>query len=167
LALPAEVGVATRVTATASGGLAPYRWQLVGGTVPAGLVFDAATATLVGTPALAGTYVAVLQATDAEGRATRTELRLRVNRRLQLIRWPLTAMKRGRPAVRRMFATGGAAQQRWKIVRGRLPIGVRMNTRNGKLVGTPRRAGRFAFTVRVTDRYGVAAQRVFVLRVRR
>ena len=166
-ARPAEVGVATRIAAAATGGLPPYRWQVVGGTLPAGVAFDAATAALIGTPTLAGAYPIVLQASDAEGRTARAEVRLRVNRRLQLVRWPLTPMKRGRAGVRRVFATGGVPNRRWKIVRGRLPSGVRMNTANGKLIGRPRQAGRFAITVRVTDRYGVTAQRRFVLRVRR
>jgi large repetitive protein len=163
---PAEVGVGTRIAASAAGGLAPYRWEVVG-ALPTGLALDPATGALAGTPIIAGTYPIVLQVSDAEGRTARAALRLRVNRRLRLVRWPLTPMKRGRAAVRRMFVTGGVPKRRWKIIAGRLPLGVRMNTANGKLIGRPRRAGRFAITVRVNDGYGVVAKRRFVLRVRR
>ena len=75
-------------------------------------------------------------------------------------------MKRGRFAVRRMFATGGVGPRQWKVVRGRFPVGIRMNIRNGKLLGTPRQPGRFVFTVRVIDSNGVVAFRTFALRVR-
>jgi hypothetical protein len=66
-----------------------------------------------------------------------------------------------------MFAVGGVGPRRWKVVQGRFPVGVRMNVRNGKLIGTARQFGRFTFTVRVTDSNGVIALRTFTLRVLR
>jgi large repetitive protein len=165
--LRAEVGVPTRVALTADGGAAPYRWELVEGALPPGVVFDAATGAIVGTPAEAGAYPLVFQVVGSAGQTGRTPFVLRVNRRLAVVSMPLTAMTRGRPAVRRMFTSGGVGAKRWKVVRGRFPVGVRMSVVTGRLTGRPRQAGRFAFTVRVTDAHGVAALRTFVLRVRR
>lgn len=162
-----EVGVATRIPMAAAGGVGPYRWELVGGSLPTGLVFDAATGALVGTPSVPGRYALALQVSGSGGQTARAEFLLRVNRRLEVVRWPLTTMRRGRFAVRRMFAVGGVGPRQWKVVQGRFPVGVRMNVRNGKLIGTPRQFGRFAFTVRVTDSNGVVALRTFALRVRR
>jgi hypothetical protein len=151
----------------ADGGATPYRWQLVEGALPPGVAFDAATGTLVGTPAEPGAYPLVFEVAGSAGQVVRTPFVLRVNRRLEVVRWPLTAMRRGHFGLRRMFTSGGVAGKRWKVVRGRFPVGVRMNVLNGKLTGRPRQAGRFTFTVRVTDAHGVAAFRTFVLRVRR
>lgn len=161
-----EVGVATRIAMAATGGVGPYRWELVGGALPAGLVLDAPTGGLIGTPLVPGRYPLELQVSGSAGQTARIGFTLRVNRRLQVVRWPLTAMKRGRFAVRRMFATGGVGPRQWKVVRGRFPVGIRMNIRNGKLLGTPRQPGRFVFTVRVIDSNGVVAFRTFALRVR-
>jgi hypothetical protein len=163
----AEVDVPTRVALVADGGAAPYRWELVEGALPSGVVFDAVTGALVGTPAEPGAYPLVFQVVGSAGQTVRTPFVLRVNRRLEVVRWPLTSMKRGRAAVRRMFTSGGVGAKRWKVVRGRFPVGVRMNALTGRLTGRPRQVGRFVFTVRVTDAHGVAALRTFVLRVRR
>jgi hypothetical protein len=165
--LRAEVGVPTRTPVTADGGAAPYRWLLVEGVLPPGLVFDAATGAIVGTPVQAGAYPLVFEVSGSAGQTVRTPFVLRVNRRLAVVSMPLTAIERGRTAVRRMFTSGGVGAKRWKVVRGRFPVGVRMDVFTGRLTGRPRQAGRFVFTVRVTDAHGVTAFRTFALRVRR
>lgn len=50
----------------AVGGVAPYHWVLVGGDLPIGLSFDAATATLSGTPTWKATYYFTMQVTDSD-----------------------------------------------------------------------------------------------------
>ena len=53
-ALPtAEAGSPYTATLQASGGTAPYRWSLVGGTMPAGLLLDTTSGVITGTPASA------------------------------------------------------------------------------------------------------------------
>ena len=42
---------------------------------------------------------------------------------------------------------------RWRVASGKLPFGLRLNTQNGKLIGTARRAGTYRFTLEVTDRF--------------
>ncbi len=63
---PMQRGVPYAVTFTASGGTAPYTYALTG-TVPPGLVWDAATATLSGTPTWVGAYDFTIEATDDNG----------------------------------------------------------------------------------------------------
>ena len=149
-----------RIVGPDEGGAAPYRWELVEGTLPSGLVFDTATGALVGTPTEPGAYPLVFAVAGSAGQTVRTPFVLRVNRRLEVVRWPLTTMKRGRQAVRRMFTSGGVGAKRWKVVRGRFPVGVRMNVLTGRLTGRPRQAGRFVFTVRVTDVHGVVRKEI-------
>jgi hypothetical protein len=65
--LTATVGVAFSQTLTASGGTAPYSFALTSGTLPAGLTFTAATATISGTPTAAGASNLSFTVTDSSG----------------------------------------------------------------------------------------------------
>ncbi|WP_162258304.1 putative Ig domain-containing protein, partial [Frateuria sp. Soil773] len=61
------VGVAyPSETLAASGGVGPYTYALTG-TLPAGMSFNAGTATLSGTPSAAGSFPLTATATDAHG----------------------------------------------------------------------------------------------------
>ncbi|ALB64952.1 FIG00553710: hypothetical protein [Cronobacter condimenti 1330] len=70
------VGAAWSQTFTASGGSAPYRWQL-SGTLPAGLTFT--DGSLKGTPTAAGNHTFTLTATDASGVAIHATYTLLIN----------------------------------------------------------------------------------------
>ena len=61
----AQAGVAYSQTLTAAGGTAPYSYKVTGGALPAGLTFDAATATFSGTPATGGSYSITVTVTDS------------------------------------------------------------------------------------------------------
>ena len=51
---------------TTSGGIPPYTWTLTSGQLPAGLVFDAATGAITGTPILVGSSTFTVQVADSE-----------------------------------------------------------------------------------------------------
>ena len=70
----------------------------------------------------------------------------------------------GRRYVATRKATGGTAPYRWRRTAGSIAPGVRL-TPKGRVVGVPRRAGRFRLRVRVVDRAGVTRARTFTLRV--
>jgi hypothetical protein len=48
-------------------------------------------------------------------------------------------------------ATGGTGTFTWALAGGTLPTGVTFDTTDGSLSGTPRSAGRFPFSITVTD----------------
>jgi hypothetical protein len=60
------VGTAYSQTFTASGGLAPYTFNVVSGALPAGLTLTPG-GVLAGTPTTAGTPAFTIRATDANG----------------------------------------------------------------------------------------------------
>jgi putative Ig domain-containing protein len=62
----ATLGSAYTATVTASGGLQPYAWSVVAGSLPAGLNLGAASGTISGTPTATGTFVFTLKVSDAE-----------------------------------------------------------------------------------------------------
>ena len=69
-ALHGATGVAWAATAnqaTASEGTAPYQLAITAGSLPPGLVFNAATGAITGTPATgsAGSYTVTVTATDS------------------------------------------------------------------------------------------------------
>jgi hypothetical protein len=51
-------------TLSASGGVAPYTWSLLGGNLPTGLNL-ASTGVISGTPTIPGTYIAIVAVTDS------------------------------------------------------------------------------------------------------
>ena len=60
-------GDAYNLCIPASGGVAPYAWSIISGTLPAGLALDPATGCITGIPAVcsAGTYPVTVQVTDS------------------------------------------------------------------------------------------------------
>ena len=61
------VGSAYSQTLAASGGVTPYTWSVVSGTLPAGLALAPATGIISGTPTAPGTSTFTVQVADSEG----------------------------------------------------------------------------------------------------
>ncbi len=139
---------------TASGGVAPYTWQIARGSVP-GLSLSAG-GVLSGTPsALSGNrqpYYLSVRATGANGRSTSKTFRLFVGSRPPLVIAASPAPPAGQldtPYAGHTFtASGGAAARTWSISSGFLPAGMSLNATTGRLAGTPANAGVFQFVVR-------------------
>ena len=77
--LPAgTAGVAYNQTLAASGGTAPYAWSLAVGVLPAGLVLNATTGVISGTPSASTTSTFTVKATDAAGATATRSLSITV-----------------------------------------------------------------------------------------
>lgn len=61
----AQVNVSYKQELTASGGTAPYSYKVTAGSLPDGLTFDDATATLSGTPTAGGSFPFTVTVTDS------------------------------------------------------------------------------------------------------
>jgi large repetitive protein len=161
----AEVGVPLRIRLRARGGSGVFAWASIGGRLPEGLRLRRG-GLLAGVPRRAGTYHLEVSARDTEARVARWPATLHIARRLVLGSGRVPPARVGRPYAVTIQAGGGITPRTWRLVRGPLPRGVELLP-GGRLVGTPRRAGRYRVVVRVRDALGVRATATLTVDVRR
>ena len=158
------VGLAYSQTFSATGGIPPYRWALVAGSPGGGLTFDAAAATITGTPQATGSFPFTIQVTDSVGVTASKSYTLVVEApRLNILTAsPLANGMVGSPYLQRFTAVGGTSPYAWSAAGG-VP-GLTLDA-SGTLSGTPTLSGSFSFTVTVRDAAGITASRTFALTI--
>jgi hypothetical protein len=65
--LTADINTSYSQTLSASGGALPYAWSITSGTLPTGLMLNASSGAVTGTPTVAGTQNVTFKVTDALG----------------------------------------------------------------------------------------------------
>jgi hypothetical protein len=162
-----EVGLPLdTISLSVSGGAGTASWRLEG-SLPVGVTFDGAAGRITGTPGAAGSFPLRAVATDAEGRTAAVELGIVVAPRLAIRTTGLVLGRIGRPYRSFVRTAGGIAPRAFRVARGRLPAGIRLDPAKGILGGTPRTSGVVRITIEARDALGVTAQRTFRLTVRR
>lgn len=137
----------------ASGGVTPYAWALVGGTLPPGLTLSGSGA-ITGVPVAAGTFPFTAKVTDALGATTSRQFTIAIVSGLTISSpTTLPGATVGVSYSYSFLASGGATPYIWAILNGAPPSGLTLQT-NGTLAGTPTTAGSVSFTVQVTDSQG-------------
>jgi hypothetical protein len=161
-----EVGVPFRVALRARGGSGIFAWSLTSGRLPAGLrIF--ADGSVEGTPRTAGMYRVTATARDTEARTLNWSAELTVAPRLRVVTVRLPPARVGRRYGADLSTVGGVAPTVWKVMRGRLPSGMRLQPALGRLTGIPTEPGISFVTFRVSDRVHVAKVETFRVVVRR
>jgi len=136
----------------ATGGTPPYSWSVTAGGLPAGLLLNANTGVISGTPSAAGTFGFTIQVQAA-----------------RLVGGPALATASQVFAVAQSPASGSAGLAyslpihidsvpgsggadsgvcaSYSIVSGSLPAGLTLNTSTGVVSGTPTNGGTYTFTI--------------------
>lgn len=159
------VGTAYNQLIEAEGGTAPYAFQIISGTLPAGFTFSGGR--LQGTPTAPYQGTLGIRVTDSGSPALTTERQfsLRITAALVITTEALPAGTVQEPYSVAIAATGGVPAYSFSVSTGNLPGGLLLNS-NGTLSGTPTAAGTFPITIRVLDSAGANASRNFSVEIR-
>ena len=138
-------------------------WTLAGGTLPSGLTLGA-NGVITGTPTQSGTFAVKVQA-NADGTSATKDLSLFVLAPLGiqtlLDKTPPTTGLTAKRLVNLPLATGvkavGGRGPFTFSSDGEMPPGITLDAATGGITGTGTTAGRYAFTVTITDATGTKA----------
>jgi hypothetical protein len=147
----------TAYTVTAVGGLGPYTWSIVSGSLPPGLLPPTPSPTglsyvISGTPTTAGTYPFTIQITDFNNVSRQQPLSITITTVLNFAQPTLPAGSVNTLYSTTLTATGGLAPYTWSYTG--LPswlAATPSTTLSSTLSGTPSAAGPLSFTVRLSD----------------
>lgn len=156
-----RVGATYSLILPAKGGVPPYKWTIIRGTLPPGLSLSE-NGVLSGKFEKAGDYAFEIQVIDARGEKTSGQAKIRVEPPLTGIAplkfrtHSLPNAVEGKPYQLTFAAEGGLLPYQW-AVEGTLPKGLQLNPETGEITGTPEQSGESKFRVRVKDSQGNAA----------
>jgi putative Ig domain-containing protein len=152
----AEVGVGFQMTLRFCGGMGALAWTMPAGVLPAGVRLDA-DGTISGVPRRAGEYRFAVTATDALLRVATYVRTITVAPTLRVLTQRLPAASVGHTYRARLAAIGGVGPKVWRVKRGDLPRGLRLDPARGVLYGTPQLEGTRRMVVVVRDGLRVRA----------
>ena len=159
----AQEGSAYELFLAANGGATPYRWSLLEGALPTGLVLDD-NGRLHGLPQQSGTFSFTLQVEDALDSATTRAFNLSVASYAISTPSQLGSISINSSYQQTLAVVGGTAPFTWTRTGGELPSGLTLSA-GGVLSGTPTVSGPSSFTVQVSDANQRVTSKAFELTV--
>jgi hypothetical protein len=149
----AQVGVAYRLSPSASGAVGSVLWSISSGALPAGLVLDPSSGAISGVPLAWGTSTAVVQAQDTWSASRVDSASVTISTSPAPLAITTTTLAPG--VAQAMYsamlnATGGTGSTTWSLASGTLPAGVTLNA-SGTISGVPSAQGTFPIAVTAVD----------------
>ena len=159
----AELGRVFSTTLSATGGSGTYSWAVT--DVPEGLTYDAASHVISGTPLVAGSYVVKVTLTDGGAGLTQPfDFPLTIAPHVGFSKKTQTAFV-GKKYSAQLRVVGGVAPFKWRAF-SKLPAGLKLDRAVGKVSGTPKTAGTFRVTLRVTDALRASTTQTIVFKIK-
>jgi hypothetical protein len=159
-----KVGQPFNLQLIASGGIPPYRWRLLEGSMPPGITFNQDTAWISGSPTQEGTVTFTMFIADAVATTSSKTLSITVRGGpLKFVTDMLETAGRLLQYNQPLAIGGGEAPYRWSLMTGDLPDGLTLDSATGILSGTPAKNGLSVFSVKVTDKLSASVTREFDL----
>ncbi len=145
-----SVAAAYSQTLAATGGLPPYSWSVVSGTLPSGVTLSGA-GVIAGSPTAPGTFTFTVRVTDSAAVTASQQFTITVATGLIISSAAtLPGAVVGAAYSQTLRAAGGTAPYTWTLVTGSLPMGLSL-AGSGVISGTPTAFGTSSFTAQVTD----------------
>ena len=138
-----------------TGGVTPYAWSILSGSLPRGLSLNSSTGAITGTPSGGGLSTFTVQVTDSNTPHATASASLSITVSpavaLRFVTTSLPAGNVGVPYAATIIAVGGVYPYTWAIASGSLPAGFTLNAATGVITGNPIASGTSNFEVQVTD----------------
>ena len=155
---PGMFGQPYDLALVAAGGVPPYRWAPISGSLPTGLIVNDTVQRLQGTPQQGGTFSFTLMVRDSSSPALSASRAFT----LSISQVPLSSCTLallnggvGQSFSQPLCARGGSGVYTWRLLSGTLPPGISLTLISGPstwaLTGTPSQAGAFPITLEVRD----------------
>ena len=134
-----------------SGGVAPYVFSVVSGSLPPGITLNSAGA-LSGSPTSSGLFSFTTQVADSGQIVQKAQKALSINVVPQLVinTSSLPSGAQGSVYTASLSASGGVSPYSWSLTSGTLPAGLTLST-SGLISGTPSASGTFQVTLQAKD----------------
>jgi hypothetical protein len=144
-------GTPYRAALSATDGIIPYMWTVALGPLPSGIVLDATTGVLTGTPTTPGIYNLLIRADDASSptQNTTAQFTLTIDSNLQITTATLPDALTGTPYQQALTATNGVPPLVWSLASA-LPHGLSLLP-SGEIYGIPTVSGQYKITFAVSD----------------
>ena len=147
-------GTAYTATLSATGGVTPYSWSVLSGSLPAGLSLSSG-GVLSGTPTTVGSSTFTLKVADSSSpQLTNTKsFTITVAGSVQPLVITTTSLPngtKGQSYSSTIAVSGGKTPYSWTVSSGTLPTGLSLSN-SGTISGTPTGTGKSTFSIQVSD----------------
>ena len=151
-----QVGVPYSSGLVVTGGVAPYSYSISSGSLPTGLLLNASTGAITGTPTTSGPFNFTAKVMDSSGitngNTATSSCGITIASPPPTLACPaITTGQAGLPYSSSLAAMGGVSPYTFSISAGALPTGLFLNANTGAISGTPSASGGFSFTAKVLD----------------
>ena len=138
-----QVGVAYSRMVEATDGTTPYKWNITSGALPPGLILNAETGLISGTPTKLDSYSFTAKVTDSTKPTAETATKsftIAMAAAATPVKIAITSVPSGQIGIAyltTLAATGGSSPYNWSVTSGALPGGLALTAATGSISGIP------------------------------